>query len=45
MLDTPLKVNRTFSDGTKELGGTLAENKSGTYFQYDCIFSGIDFTN
>jgi serine/threonine-protein kinase HipA len=35
MLDTPLKVNRTFSDGTKELVGTLAENKNGTYFQYD----------
>jgi serine/threonine-protein kinase HipA len=35
MLDTPLKVKRTFSDGIKELVGTLAENKSGTYFQYD----------
>jgi serine/threonine-protein kinase HipA len=35
MLNTPLRVKRTFSDGTKELVGTLAENRNGTYFQYD----------
>lgn len=35
MLETPLRVNRTFSDGSKKLVGTLAENKTGSYFQFD----------
>ncbi|MFC1520490.1 type II toxin-antitoxin system HipA family toxin [Pseudomonadota bacterium] len=35
MLDTPLRVNRTFSDGSKALVGSLAENRTGTYFQFD----------
>lgn len=34
MLETPLRVHRTFCDGTKDLVGTLAENRGGTYFQY-----------
>ncbi|MCE9680070.1 type II toxin-antitoxin system HipA family toxin [Shewanella sp. AS1] len=35
MLETALGVNRTFSDGSKVLVGTLAENRTGTYFQFD----------
>ncbi len=35
MLETPLRVNRTFSDGSKAHIGTLAENRAGTYFQFD----------
>jgi serine/threonine-protein kinase HipA len=35
MLETPLRVHRTFSDGSKALVGTLAENRTGTYFQFD----------
>ncbi|QMV13578.1 type II toxin-antitoxin system HipA family toxin [Vibrio spartinae] len=35
MLNSPLTVKRTLSDGRKLTVGTLAENKSGTYFQYD----------
>ena len=34
MLDTPLQVIRTLSDGERIAVGTLAENKSGVYFQY-----------
>jgi serine/threonine-protein kinase HipA len=35
MLNTPLIVKRTLSDGRKITVGQLAENKDGTYFQYD----------
>ncbi|MCH1931511.1 type II toxin-antitoxin system HipA family toxin [Shewanella sp. A25] len=35
MLETALTVQRTFSNGTKMLVGTLAENRTGTYFQFD----------
>ncbi|MGM0482168.1 MAG: type II toxin-antitoxin system HipA family toxin [Pseudomonadota bacterium] len=34
MLETPLEVLRTFSDGQCLPVGTLAENKSGVFFQY-----------
>jgi len=34
MLNTPLQVIRTLSDGKRVGVGTLAENKSGVYFQY-----------
>lgn len=35
MLNTPLIIKRTFSDGHKETLGQLAENKNGIYFQYN----------
>lgn len=35
MLNTPLIVKRTFTDGHQEKLGQLAENKTGIYFQYD----------
>ncbi|MFB2685804.1 type II toxin-antitoxin system HipA family toxin [Shewanella mangrovisoli] len=38
MLETALTVQRTFSDGNKMLVGTLAENRSGTYFQFDATY-------
>ena len=30
-----LEVSRTFSDGSELLVGTLAQNKSGVFFQHD----------
>ncbi|SJN58047.1 putative DNA-binding transcriptional regulator [Vibrio ruber DSM 16370] len=38
MLNAPLYVKRTLSDGKKITVGTLAENKNGTYFQYDTTY-------
>lgn len=35
MLNTPLTVKRTFSNGHRKTVGKLAENRDGTYFQYD----------
>jgi len=38
MLNSPLYVKRTLSDGKKINVGTLAENSSGCYFQYDAEY-------
>lgn len=38
MLNSPLYVKRTLNDGKKINVGTLAENSSGCYFQYDAEY-------
>lgn len=35
MLEHPLIVKRRLSSGSQEIVGTLAENRKGTFFQYD----------
>jgi serine/threonine-protein kinase HipA len=40
MLETPLLVKRTFSNGRQEVVGKLAENKTGIYFQFDPSYLG-----